>query len=112
MSKLLVIVGITGNQGSSVCKVFQNEPDWRIRGITRDPSKYHDLQKQGIELVAANLDDETSLEKAFAGANAIFAVTDFLPGVQGLALSPSSGTCAGRQRRRLTRGGTFISCRA
>ena len=77
MSKLLVIIGITGLQGSSVHKVFQSEAGWRIRGITRNPSKYPALQKEGVELVAADLDDQASLEAAFEGANAIFAVTDF-----------------------------------
>ncbi|KAK3716800.1 hypothetical protein LTR37_006150 [Vermiconidia calcicola] len=60
MTKLLVII------------------DWRIRGVTRNPAKYEeDPQYQDVELVAANLDDQTSLEKAFEGANAIYAVTDF-----------------------------------
>jgi hypothetical protein len=77
MSKLLVIIGITGLQGSSVYKVFQSEPGWRIRGITRTPSKYPELQNQGVDLVSANLDDQASLENAFKGAHAIFAVTDF-----------------------------------
>jgi hypothetical protein len=77
MTKLIVIIGITGLQGSSVRKVFQKEPGWRIRGITRNPSKYPDLQKESVDLVSANLDDQASLEKAFEGANAIFAVTDF-----------------------------------
>ena len=77
MEKVIVIIGVTGSQGSSVRKVFQSEPGWRVRGITRTPSKYPDLQKEDIELVSANLDDQVSLEKAFEGANAIFAVTDF-----------------------------------
>ena len=77
MTKLLVIIGITGLQGSSVHKVFQNEPGWRIRGITRNPSKHPDLQTQGVDLVSANLDDPASLESAFKDAHAIFAVTDF-----------------------------------
>jgi hypothetical protein len=78
MSKLLVVIGITGLQGSSVAKVFQeHEPEWRIRGITRSPAKHQHLVQRGIELVAADLNDEASLEEAFSGANAIFAVTDF-----------------------------------
>lgn len=77
MTRLLVVIGITGLQGSSVRKVFESEPGWRIRGITRNPSKHSDLVNSGIELVSANLDDQASLEKAFEGANAIFAVTDF-----------------------------------
>ena len=77
MAKLIVIIGITGTQGASVCKVFQQEQGWRIRGITRSPEKHGHLKDQGIELVSADLNDQTSLEKAFKGANAIFAVTDF-----------------------------------
>ncbi|MBE7182287.1 MAG: NmrA family NAD(P)-binding protein [Terriglobus roseus] len=54
-------------------------PGWRVRGITRNPSgasakKYAD---QGAELVKGDLDDEASLARAFAGAHAIFSVTDF-----------------------------------
>lgn len=75
--KLLVIIGITGLQGSSVARVFLEEPSWRIRGITRNPSRHPELVNQGIELVAADLNDEESLSQAFQGANAIYAVTDF-----------------------------------
>lgn len=76
-SKLLVIIGITGQQGSSVYKQFKDEPGWRIRGITRNPAKAAHLKADNVELVAADLDDEASLRKAFDGANAIFSVTDF-----------------------------------
>lgn len=75
--KLIVVVGVTGQQGGSVARVFLDEPGWRVRGITRSPEKHPLLVEQGIELVAADLDDPPSLEKAFAGANAIFGVTDF-----------------------------------
>lgn len=85
--KLLVIIGITGAQGGSVAKVFlEDHPDWRIRGITRDPSKPSSahLLKAGVELVAADLNNVASLQSAFRDADAIFAVTDFwqflLPG--------------------------------
>ena len=89
MAKLLVIVGITGNQGSSVYDVFKNETGWRIRGITRDPAKANcgALLDAGVDLVKADLDDEISFEHAFEGANAIHAVTDFF---QHLFNDPSS----------------------
>ncbi|KAK4548476.1 hypothetical protein LTR36_009386 [Oleoguttula mirabilis] len=83
MAKLLVIIGVTGLQGGSVARLYQNlyqkEPGRRIRGITRDPTKPSNaaLREAGIELVAADLDDPSSLDRAFEGANAIFAVTDF-----------------------------------
>lgn len=76
-SKLLVIIGITGQQGSSVYKEFKDEAGWRIRGITRSPDKHAHLKADNVELVAADLDDVDSLKKAFDGAHAIFAVTDF-----------------------------------
>ncbi|GFF54013.1 nmrA-like family domain-containing protein 1 [Aspergillus udagawae] len=78
-SKLLVVIGITGNQGSSVASAFLKLPDWRIRGISRDISSAAAQQwiSKGVELVQADLDDIDSLENAFHGASTIFAVTDF-----------------------------------
>jgi uncharacterized protein YbjT (DUF2867 family) len=79
MSKLIVVTGATGMQGSGVIDALATNPDWRIRGLTRNTNseKAKALVDRGIEMVAANLDDEDSLIKAFNGANAIFAVTDF-----------------------------------
>ncbi|KAK4622956.1 NmrA-like family domain-containing protein 1 [Fulvia fulva] len=78
--KLIVIIGITGQQGGSVAKVFQSEPGWHFRGVTREPYSTSDahLREAGIELIAAaDLDNVPSLERAFEGADAIFSVTDF-----------------------------------
>lgn len=97
MSKLLVIVGITGAQGSSVYNVFKDEPGWHIRGITRDPSKHQKLGSEGVELVKADLDDQASLERAFSGANAIFAMTDFF---QHLFTDPSTMERAQREGKK------------
>lgn len=79
MSKLIVVTGATGMQGSGVINALGTNSDWRVRGLTRntDSEKARALINRGIEMVAANLDDEDSLIKAFNGANAIFAVTDF-----------------------------------
>ncbi|KAK5133191.1 hypothetical protein LTR08_008127 [Meristemomyces frigidus] len=79
MSKLLVVIGVTGTQGGSVARLYQTEPGWRIRGITRHLSKPSNapLREAGIELVAADLDDPLSLDQAFKDANAIYALTDF-----------------------------------
>ncbi|OGE46699.1 hypothetical protein PENARI_c134G12441 [Penicillium arizonense] len=77
-SKVLVVVGITGNQGSSVANAFLNLQGWHIRGITRNPSSpaAQQLTSKGVEIVKADLDDIASLESAFHGASAIFSVTD------------------------------------
>jgi uncharacterized protein YbjT (DUF2867 family) len=49
------------------------------RGVTRKPDsdKAKALASQGVEMVAADLDDEESLQQAFAGASAAFCVTNY-----------------------------------
>ncbi|KAI9737477.1 MAG: hypothetical protein M1834_009632 [Cirrosporium novae-zelandiae] len=79
MTKLIVILGATGTQGSSVVNSFLGEPSWKIRAVTRSPtsSTAKALSTKGIEVVKADVNDPASLVAAFQGANAIFAVTDF-----------------------------------
>ncbi|OMP83736.1 NmrA-like family domain-containing protein 1 [Diplodia seriata] len=81
MSKLLVIIGITGNQGGSVAARFLRDPTgtYRIRGVTRDPSSPRSLAlaARGVEMVRADLDDAASLAAALAGAALVFSVTDY-----------------------------------
>jgi len=79
MPKLIVIIGITGNQGSSVASTFLSDPAWRIRGLTRDldsPAS-RSLADRGVEMLKANLHDPETLRGAFKGANLVFSVTDF-----------------------------------
>ncbi|GME51172.1 NAD(P)-binding protein [Neofusicoccum parvum] len=79
MTKLIVITGITGKQGGSVADAFLSAPGWRIRAITRNPSSPAATAwaAKGVELVQADMDSIPSLTTAFAGATAIFAMTDF-----------------------------------
>lgn len=79
MSKLIVVTGATGLQGLGVIDALSANPDWRIRGVTRNKNseKARKLVERGIEMVTGDLDHEDSLTNAFVGANAIFAVTDF-----------------------------------
>ncbi|KAH7117829.1 hypothetical protein B0J11DRAFT_93179 [Dendryphion nanum] len=78
-NKTIAIVGITGNQGSSVAEVFLALPGWNVRGISRDPSK-PSAQKwiaKGVEVVQGDLDNPSSLKTAFKDAHVIFGTTDF-----------------------------------
>lgn len=78
--KLVVIVGATGGQGGSVVKELLARPaEFKLRAITRKPTspKAQALAAQGVEVVSADLNSYDSLVPAFAGAHAIFAVTDF-----------------------------------
>lgn len=81
MSKLLVIFGATGQQGGSIVESVLGDArlkeEYSIRGTTRDPStaKAQELIKKGVEIVQADVDDPTSLRKAFEGAHTVFANT-------------------------------------
>ncbi|RDW90158.1 uncharacterized protein DSM5745_01933 [Aspergillus mulundensis] len=79
MSKLIAITGITGTQGGSVANTYLALPGWKVRGLTRNPSspKAQEWASKGVEMVAADLNDLSSLEKALQGATVIFGVTDF-----------------------------------
>ncbi|KAE8145442.1 NAD(P)-binding protein [Aspergillus avenaceus] len=77
--KVICVIGVTGNQGSSVAQRFIQDPTYHVRGLTRDPSssKAQELAAQGIEVVQANLDEVSTLQVVFAGANIIFSVTNY-----------------------------------
>lgn len=77
--KLIVILGATGNQGGSVAEVFLQEPQWRVRAVTRNPlsTKARALAARGAEIVQADLNLPNTLSSAFENAHAIFAVSDF-----------------------------------
>jgi hypothetical protein len=79
MSKLIVVVGATGGQGGSVARYFLSDPEYRVRGITRNPEsqKALELKALGVEVARADVREVESLEKAFEGAYAIFAVADY-----------------------------------
>ncbi|EED16231.1 hscarg dehydrogenase, putative [Talaromyces stipitatus ATCC 10500] len=78
---LLVVLGATGNQGGSVISHFlsQSPSPYKLRGVTRNPSSPNSIRlvSRGVEMVAGEFDDPSSLDAAFQGATAIFSVTDF-----------------------------------
>lgn len=79
MPELIVVIGATGGQGSGIVKAFLGDSDFRVRGITRNPNseKAKELASEGVEMVEANIDEESSLERAFQDAHFIFAFTDY-----------------------------------
>lgn len=75
---LFVVVGATGNQGRSVIEAIKRDSkEYRVRGLTRDSSKpaARELAELGVEVVQGDGSDAESIDKAFQGANIIFAVT-------------------------------------
>jgi uncharacterized protein YbjT (DUF2867 family) len=80
-AKVIAVVGATGAQGGGLVRAILADPDggFVARAITRDPGgeKAKPLADEGVEVVQADLDDEASLARAFAGAHGVFCVTNF-----------------------------------
>lgn len=79
--KIIAVLGATGAQGGGVIRGIQADTSGQFiaRAVTRNATsdKAKALADQGIEVVAAELDDEASLARAFAGAHGAFIVTNF-----------------------------------
>jgi uncharacterized protein YbjT (DUF2867 family) len=80
-TKTIVVVGATGAQGGGLVRAILSDPahEFKVRALTRDVStdKAKELAKLGAEVVAADLDDEESIKKAFQGAYGAYCVTFF-----------------------------------
>ncbi len=79
--KIIAIVGATGAQGGGLVRAIleDRQGPFAARALTRDVSsdKAKALAAQGVEVVAADVNDPASLERAFAGAYGAFCVTAF-----------------------------------
>src|SRR6188474_433359 len=79
--KIIAVMGSTGSQGGGLVRAIQSDPGggFKARAITRDPNsdKAKALKDLGAEVVGADIDDEASLKKAFAGAYGAYCVTFF-----------------------------------
>ena len=81
MSKILAVVGATGQQGSSVIKHVTSHPElsktFKVRALTRSPEKARGQLPSDTEVVQVDLDDVESLKAAFRGVDTVFGVTDY-----------------------------------
>src|SRR5215213_9910090 len=79
--KIIAVVGATGAQGGGLVHAILADPKggFAACAITRhvDSDKARALAAAGAEVVAADLDDEASLERAFRGAYGAFGLTNF-----------------------------------
>ena len=80
-SKIIAVTGATGAQGGSLVRALLADVNRRfaVRALTRhiDSDKAKALAALGAEVVAADLDDEASLARAFAGAHGAYCVTNY-----------------------------------
>ena len=81
--KIIAVIGATGAQGGGLVRAILEDPagGFAVRAVTRDVNspKAKALARLGAEVVAADIDDATSVEHVFQGVYGAFCV-------------PSSGT--------------------
>lgn len=81
MSKIIAVVGATGQQGGGLARAILDDPDggFTLRALTRDPNSAaaKELAARGAEVVATNVDDEASVREALKGAYGAFFVTAY-----------------------------------
>lgn len=79
--KIIAVVGATGAQGGGLVRAIVNEPGsgFTVRALTRDPNstKAKAFAQLDLEVVAANMDDVESLNRAFTGCYGVFCLTNF-----------------------------------
>ena len=79
--KTIAVIGATGAQGGGLVRAILADPERRFiaRAITRDAqsAKARELAALGAEVVAADVDDQASLERALQGAHGAYFVTFF-----------------------------------
>jgi len=77
--KIIAVVGATGAQGGGLVRAILGDKGGAFvaRAITRDATseKARELARLGAEVVAGDVDDPESLEKAFEGAHGAYCVT-------------------------------------
>ena len=79
--KIIAVVGATGAQGGGLVRAILDDEDgsFAVRAITRnvESEKAQELARLGADVVAADIDDTESLNRALAGAYGAYFVTNF-----------------------------------
>lgn len=79
--RTFLITGATGRQGGATLDVLLTRGH-RVRALTRTPqsASASRLASRGVEVVAGDLDETASLERALGGVDGAFLVTNFIGG--------------------------------
>ena len=93
MSQSILITGANGNVSTAVIGALKNK-QVNVRAMVRNTSKTAALEAQGVEVVIGDLEDPTSLPKAFDGIDKVFLLSSNGPRC---AENHSNGVWAARQ---------------
>ncbi len=73
--KTILVTGITGHQGGAVARRLRAD-GWRLRGVTRNPDAdaVKPLRDLGVEVVAGDMTDRSTLDGALDDVYGVFAM--------------------------------------
>ena len=82
--RLILVTGATGNQGGAIARHLLRRGNFKVRVFVRDLNKpaAQALQQAGADLVAGDLNDRTSLDRALQGAYGVFSIQNFQDGLE------------------------------
>ena len=86
--KTVLVTGATGAVSTSLLGALKGRPGLKLRALVHDPAKGLALEKDGIEVVAGDLEEPDTLPEAFDGVDILFLLTP------ASALEPSMGSNA------------------
>ena len=88
--KTVLVTGATGTVSTALLGALKGKPGLRLRALVRDPAgaKAQALQKDGVEVVAGDLEEPDTLTEAFEGVDIMWLLTP------ASALEPSMGSNA------------------
>jgi uncharacterized protein YbjT (DUF2867 family) len=74
----ILVTGATGRQGGATARHLLAQ-GFSVSALTRNPDKAqaHLLARKGAEIIAGNMDDRSSLDKALKGMDGVFGVQNF-----------------------------------
>jgi uncharacterized protein YbjT (DUF2867 family) len=79
--RIITVFGATGAQGGGLARALLAQPasGFAVRAVTRKPDSEaaRALARQGAEVVAADMDDAASVQRAMRGAYGAYCVTNF-----------------------------------
>jgi uncharacterized protein YbjT (DUF2867 family) len=80
-NRLILVTGATGRQGGAVARELRTR-GFTVRALTRDPKRptAQALANEGMDVVAGDFDDQTSLELAMNGVRGVYSVQNFTDG--------------------------------
>jgi uncharacterized protein YbjT (DUF2867 family) len=84
----VLVTGATGTVSTALLGALKGKPGLRLRALVRDPGKAESLKKDGVEVVAGDLEEPDTLPEAFDGVDILWLLTP------ASALEPSMGSNA------------------